>query len=76
MNKVQKVFFIALVLSTWNAHFYKSNKSILALHAYGKVELIDWQHCCFVNIILQFFGLKNLSQIKKNYEFYCLHFGN
>ena len=70
MNKEQKVFFIALVLSTWNSDFYKSNKLILALHAYGKFGLIDWQHCSFVNIILQSFGLKNLSQIRKNYEFY------
>ena len=69
MNKVQKVFFNAVILSTWNAHFHRSNKLILALHRYGKVGLIDWQHCGFVNIIAQFFGLKNLSQIKKNTNF-------
>ena len=57
-------------------HFYKSNKLILALHTYGKVGLIDWQHCCFVNIISKFFGLKNLSQVNKNYELIKLHFLN
>ena len=62
---MQKVFFIAVILSTWSVYLHKSNQLILAIHTYGKIGLIDWQHCCFVNIISQFFGLKNLSQMKK-----------
>ena len=62
---MQKVFFIAVIWSTWSVYLHKSNKLLLAIHTYGKIGLIDWQHCCFVNIISQFFGVENLSQIKK-----------